>query len=627
MKRTIYLMTLLLSLTAFGSFARTISGNVYDSDSKKPVPGVYVMIQGTNINTTTDIRGHYSITGQQEKIILIFSAIGFQKQQISAGKSAKIDVWLKTEQTAVNKVVIRGVSSMIRNEQVSASSSYLLPQMLYDKTQGIQIGRRASETYAESYKAFTENTFQDPVKQPLSTFAIDVDQASYSNLRRFINQGQWPPQDAVRTEELLNYFHYDLSGPVNNDPVAIHTELSYAPWNPQHRLLRVSLKAKSLKAEQLPPSNLVFLLDVSGSMSGYNRLPLVKASMKMLVDQLRANDHVAIVTYAGSAGLKLASTSGNQKTKIKEAIDQLEASGSTAGGDGIRMAYQIAKENFIKKGNNRIILASDGDFNVGASSDEDMEKLVSHQKNSGISLSVLGFGMGNLKDSKMETIADKGHGNYAYIDNISQARKAMVTEFGSTLFTVAKDVKVQIEFNPEKVQAYRLMGYENRLMAKEDFNNDEKTGGDMGAGHVVTAFYEIIPPGVKDQFSSNVDPLKYQKPTDTWVKSHLSEMATVKFRYKKPESGKSQMQMLAINDAPVPFDKTSGDFRFASAVAEFGMLLRNSEFKQKSDFDRLISRAKSAKGKDEQGYRTEFINLAESAKLLSVNQDLAMGEK
>lgn len=334
----------------------------------------------------------------------------------------------------------------------------------------------------ESYAGFTENKFLNALEEALSTFAIDVDAASYSNFRRFINNGQLPPLDAVRIEEMVNYFQYDLQGPSGREPVAIHTELATAPWNPEHHLLRIGLKAKSIPTENLPASNLVFLIDVSGSMMGANRLPLAKSSVKMLVDQLRDKDHVAIVTYAGSADVALESTPGSQKTKIKDAIEALSAGGSTAGGAGLQLAYRTARQHFIKGGNNRIILASDGDFNVGASSDGDMEQLIAKERESGVSLSVLGFGMGNLKDSKMELLANKGHGNYAYIDNIPEARKAMVTEFGGTLFTVAKDVKVQVEFNATKVQAYRLLGYENRLLEEQDFNNDATLGGDMGVG-------------------------------------------------------------------------------------------------------------------------------------------------
>jgi Ca-activated chloride channel family protein len=374
--------------------------------------------------------------------------------------------------------------------------------------------------------------------------------------------------------------------------------------------------------DKLPPSNLVFLLDVSGSMGEPNKLTLVKAAMKMLVDQLRPVDHVAIVVYSGQAGIKLELTPGNEKQKIKDAIDQLNAGGSTAGGEGIKLAYQIARQQFIKGGNNRIIMATDGDFNVGPSSDKDMEQLIEDERGSGVSLSILGFGMGNLKDSKMERMADKGHGNYAYIDNITEATKSMVNEFGGTLFTVAKDVKLQVEFNPAKVQAYRLLGYEDRLMQKEDFNNDTKVAGDMGVGHTVTALYEVIPTGVKDSFIASVDPLKYQQPAEVKQANTSQELMTVKFRYKEPDADVSKMESVIVNDKPVSADKTSEDFRFAAAVAEYGLLLRDSQFKQKSSFDQLITMAKSAKRKDDDGYRAEFIRLAESTKNLMKSNEL-----
>ena len=627
---------LFICLTGFrSSNNRSISGTVYGLDDKKPIPGVMVQATGTRTSVSSDANGHYVISVADGTTELLFISIGYENKKVKADNSNKIDVYLKASSHSLQEVVITSAPAQYKRELAYASSA-VNTQSMKGKAAGVSIQIRgiASNPYqygyapvnTETYKGFTENRFNDPKSTPLSTFAVDVDAASYSNVRRYINMGQLPPKDAVRIEEMINYFNYDLSGPSNNDPVAIHTELSVAPWNVKHRLLRIGLKAKSIETEKLPPSNLIFLIDVSGSMSGANRLPLVQASLKMLVDQLRKTDHVAIVTYAGSAEVKLASTSGKEKTKIKEAIETLNSGGSTAGGAGLKMAYQIARQNFLKGGNNRIILASDGDFNVGASSDEDMEALVSKEQESGISLSVLGFGMGNLKDSKMETIADKGHGNYAYIDNISEAKKAMVTEFGGTLFTIAKDVKLQIEFNPDKVQAYRLVGYENRLLEKEDFNNDKKIGGDMGVGHTVTALYEIIPAGVKDEFTTSVDPLKYQK-TEKSAGNGSSEMVTIKFRYKNPDSKKSQMQQVSIKDVSIALKQTSNDFRFASAVAELGLLLRDSEYKQQSDFSSLIARAKTAKGIDDNGYRAEFIGLAESAKLLSKSSVNAQGEK
>ena len=364
---------------------------------------------------------------------------------------------------------------------------------------------------SEEYKEIQENGFKQVLDTPLSTFSIDVDAASYSNMRRFLNKGELPPTNAIRTEELINYFSYNYARPTGNDPVRITTEVGTCPWNEQHRLVRIGLKAKEIPTENLPASNLVFLIDVSGSMYGPERLDLVKSSLKLLVNNLREKDKVAIVIYSGAAGEKLASTPGSDKQKIREAIDELEASGSTAGGEGIMLAYKIAQKNFISGGNNRIILCTDGDFNVGVSSDKELEKLIEQKRKSGIFLTVLGYGMGNYKDSKMQTLAEKGNGNHAYIDNLQEANRVLVNEFGATLHTVAKDVKLQVEFNPAQVQAYRLIGYESRLLADEDFNNDTKDAGEMGAGHTVTAFYEVIPTGVKSDFAGKIDDLKYQK--------------------------------------------------------------------------------------------------------------------
>jgi Ca-activated chloride channel family protein len=492
MKKLLLFLLLLTGLTAFmPGKTRTISGTVYSADDNQPLPGAIVKVTGTSIGTNTDANGNYTISVPEGRTRLEFGFIGYLSKTVAIGKEDKINVYLKASNKALNEVVVTGYSSR-QKKTLTGSVSVINVQ---------SVSAPAYNQYAdqntESYKGIKENDFTSVKSSPLSTFSTDVDAASYSNVRRFINNGQLPPADAVRVEEMINYFNYNIAGPVNNDPVAIHTELSSAPWNTKHRLLRIALKAKTIATDQLPASNLVFLIDVSGSMSGANRLPLVKSSLKMLVDQLRPQDKVALVVYAGAAGVVLPSTAGNKKETIKNAIDNLEAGGSTAGGAGIKLAYRIATENLMKKGNNRIILATDGDFNVGASSDDDMENLIEKERESGIFLSVLGYGMGNYKDSKMETLADKGNGNYAYIDNITEARKTLVSEFGGTLFTVAKDVKLQVEFNPAKVQAYRLLGYENRLLNKEDFNDDKKDAGDMGSGHTVTAFTKLYPPVLK----------------------------------------------------------------------------------------------------------------------------------
>ncbi|HET6996798.1 MAG TPA: VWA domain-containing protein [Chitinophagaceae bacterium] len=469
----------------------------------------------------------------------------------------------------------------------------------------------------EDYDNIVENKFLSPLKNPLSTFSIDVDEAAYSNIRRFLNNGSIPPAGAVRIEEMINYFDYSYPKPANEDPFSVNTEIAECPWNTTHKLVHIGLQGKTIPVGDLPASNMVFLIDVSGSMDEPNKLPLVKASLNMLVDQLREQDKVAIVVYAGNAGLVLPSTSGADKQKIKDAIDNLEAGGSTAGGAGIQLAYKTARENFVKGGNNRIMLATDGDFNVGVSSDDDLVRLVEKERQSGVFLSVLGYGMGNYKDNKMQQLADKGNGNHSYIDNIHEAKKVLVTEFGSTLFTIAKDVKIQVEFNPAKVQAYRLIGYENRLLASEDFNDDKKDAGELGSGHTVTALYEVIPAGVKDDFTGTVDPLKYQSNERAVTGSSTSEIMTIKLRYKKPDEDISQLITHAVNDDKITLAGTSDNFRFSAAVAEFGLLLRNSEYRQEASYVQVESLAKNARGKDDNGYRTEFVRLVQAATSLA----------
>jgi len=469
------------------------------------------------------------------------------------------------------------------------------------------------EFNTEDYDNIIENKFLTATQNPLSTFSIDVDEAAYSNVRRYLNEGSLPPAGAVRIEEMINYFDYAYPKPQNGEPFTVNTEISDCPWNPEHRLVHIGLQGKEIPVDNLPPSNMVFLIDVSGSMDIPNKLPLVQASLNMLVDQLREKDRVAIVVYAGNAGLVLPSTYGSDKIKIKEAINELRAGGSTAGGEGIQLAYKIARDNFLKDGNNRIILATDGDFNVGVSSDDELVRLIEQERNTGVFLSVLGYGMGNYKDNKMQQLADKGNGNHSYIDNINEARKVLVNEFGSTLFTIAKDVKIQIEFNPIKVQAYRLIGYENRMLAAEDFNDDKKDAGELGSGHTVTALYEIIPAGVKDCFIKTVDPLKYQLNNGEIADESSPEIMTIKLRYKEPTGETSKLIQHPVIDSHLPFESTSENFRFSASVAEFGLLLRDSEYKQQSSFSQVVSLAKGARGKDANGYRSEFVRLVESA--------------
>lgn len=467
----------------------------------------------------------------------------------------------------------------------------------------------------EDYSAIQENEFQEVTKAPLSTFSIDVDAASYSNLRRFIQNGQMPPKDAVRIEEMINYFDYDYPQPNGNYPFEVITEMADCPWNIQHRLVHIGLQGKNIPTDNLPASNLVFLLDVSGSMNAPNKLPLLKSSLKLLVNQLRAKDKVAIVVYAGAAGVVLPATEGINRQKIMEAMNQLQAGGSTAGAEGIQLAYKIAKENFIAEGNNRVILATDGDFNVGVSSDAALVRLIEKERDSGVYLTVLGFGQGNYKDNKMQELADRGNGNHAYIDNINEAKKVLVNEFGGTLFTIAKDVKLQLEFNPSKVQAYRLIGYENRMLAARDFKDDKKDAGELGAGHTVTALYEIIPVGVKSEFLVSVDELKYQS-TQPNTTAESNELLTVKLRYKQPDATTSQKIELPVADQQPSTDKLSDNYCFSAAVAEFGLLLRDSKFKSDATYQQAIALAKQAKGTDENGYRMELIKMMEAMDLL-----------
>lgn len=527
----------------------------------------------------------------------------------------------KSQEMTIQKIELRKPSStsdeiLSRTIPVEANKGLydnisIEPQKLTDTETG------KNEVYnTEDYDNIVENRFLAATQNPLSTFSIDVDKAAYANVRRYLDNGTLPPAGAVRIEEMVNYFKYDYPQPDNDVPFSVNTEISSCPWNSQHQLIQIGLQGKEIATGNLPLSNLVFLVDVSGSMEDYNKLPLVKASMNMLVDKLRENDRVAIVVYAGNAGLVLPATSGNSKTKIKEAIDNLEAGGSTAGGEGIRLAYKTAKENFIKNGNNRIILATDGDFNIGVSSDDELVRMIEQERKSGVFLSVLGFGMGNYKDNKMQQLADKGNGNHSYIDNISEAKKVLVNEFGGTLFTIAKDVKIQVEFNPSKVLAYRLVGYENRMLAAEDFNDDMKDAGELGSGHTVTALYEVIPVGVKDEFTKTVDPLKYQV-NDRKIADNSNEMMTIKLRYKKPDSDVSRLINHPVIDNATDLKNTTDNFRFSAAVAEFGLLLRNSEYKQQSSFNQVISLAKSSKGFDEEGYRDEFIKLVQSAMSLA----------
>jgi Ca-activated chloride channel homolog len=649
-----YILTMLLSaagmLFAFTTHDLiTIKGKVTDENGN-PVAGATVVVKGTKTATSTDQNGEFIIQVPGEKAVLVISWVGYETKEIRVKEKRELMISLKPVEMRLEEVVVTGYATTKRKD-ILGSVTVPAPNKNYNhgyfnnqlqgKAAGVyiqgapgtkkQVRIRGNNSFnnnydtqalhnTEGYDNITENRFLKVSDNPLSTFSIDVDAASYSNVRRFLQNGQLPPAGAVRIEEMINYFQYDYPQPQDEHPFTFNTEMAECPWNKEHKLVLIGLQGKKIETDNLPASNLVFLIDVSGSMMDANKLPLVKASMKMLTDQLRPQDKVAMVVYAGAAGLVLPSTQGSEKIKIKTAIDALEAGGSTAGGAGIKLAYKTAKENFITDGNNRVILCTDGDFNVGASSDDDMIRLIGEERKSGVFLTVLGYGMGNYQDAKMQKLADKGNGNHAYIDQLSEAKKVLVNEFGGTLFTIAKDVKLQIEFNPLKVQAYRLIGYENRILSKEDFNNDKKDAGDLGSGHTVTALYEVIPVGVKSKFIEKVDPLKYQKSSSN-VTGAPDELLTIKFRYKKPNEDKSRLIEHAVKNDLKTLKQSSDNFRFAASVAQFGMLLRNSEFMGRSNYNNVIQLAKSALGKDGEGYRQEFLKMAENAMLLAREAD------
>jgi Ca-activated chloride channel family protein len=614
MKNSFKIFGILIIAAAILAFteSRTITGTVTD-ESGNPLAGVSVSVKGAHTGTITDVKGSYQITVADKDKVLTFSFLGFQTVGESISGKDVINVVMKPEVVALDEMVVVGYGA----KKDKASMAAPMSSASYERG---SFQRYNNNFNTEGYASINENGFKNVKNNPLSTFSIDVDNASYSNIRRFINSGSLPPADAVRIEEMINYFKFNYPEPNGEHPFSVYTELAICPWNKNHRLLQVGLRGKSIDKSTLPPSNLVFLIDVSGSMDDPNKLPLLKSAFGLLVNELRAQDHVAIVVYAGAAGLVLESTPGNRKETIMRAIDNLEAGGSTAGGAGLQLAYKEAEENFVEGGNNRIILATDGDFNVGESSNGGMERLVEEKREMGVFITVLGFGMGNYKDDKMEIIADKGNGNYAYIDNLQEARKVLVREFGGTLFTIAKDVKFQLEFNPSKIESYRLIGYENRLLNDEDFNNDTKDAGEMGSGHMVTALYELVPNGSGESLPS-VDPLKYQAPKINREENYSSEILTIKVRYKKPDGKTSMLLEKPVKGSADEIEDASDNLRFAASVAEFGMILRESEFKGTSTLDSAAKLARSARGEDEEGYRGELIRLIETVKCMRVLAD------
>ncbi len=597
-----------------------IAGHIRDAGGT-PLANAQVMVVGTRLTAVTNASGAYLLSAVPAGTYLLraqligYSPAAVHGVRVAAGQTVTVDVVLQGGPLSLYEVVVSGVAPVAADRL--AKSAQGLRGFAERDDEPWRVRREPWNT--EEYGRISENPFLAVSAHPLSTFSIDVDRASYSNVRRMLLEGQAPPKDAVRIEELVNYFPYGYAEPRGDDPVAIHTELAPAPWKPAHRLLRIGLQARRIDTRGLPPSNLVFLIDVSGSMDEPNKLPLLKASLSLLVNTLRPQDRVAIVVYAGSAGLVLPSTSGDQKPAILQAIERLEAGGSTAGGAGIKRAYDEAVANFIRGGNNRVILATDGDFNVGVSSDGELVRLIEEKRKTGVFLTVLGFGQGNLKDAKMEQLADHGNGNYAYIDNLLEARKTLVHELGGTLFTVAKDVKIQVEFNPAHVRAYRLIGYENRLLANEDFADDAKDAGEIGSGHSVTALYEIIPVGVTTDVTVRVpDSLRYQAVRGRPDASAGPELLFVKVRYKQPDGERSRLLTHAVLDAPSR--AATADFQFQAAVAEFGLLLRQSEHRGTANFRHVIEVARGAVGADPDGYRAEFVRLAQAAQSLGLAQ-------
>jgi len=592
-----------------------VSGTVTSADTGRPLAGVQVFVPTLGIGTLTNHEGRYSLEIPDRNAI---TELQIRAEVIGHESGAKT---LRPAEHTSDEPVTLGFQlrrTALALQEVVVSAGRAADATRVHATAPAAWERR--ERDREQYAFIDENRYHSSADQPLSTFSIDVDRASYSNVRRFlVRERRLPPIDAVRVEELINYFPYDYSLPRDGRPLAVTHELGRAPWNPGHALLRIGLASTPIDTADLPPSNLVFLLDVSGSMQSPDKLPLVKRSMRLLVDQLREEDRVAIVVYAGAAGLVLEPTSGLYKDRILDAIDRLEAGGSTAGGAGLRLAYQVARRNFAPGGNNRVILATDGDFNVGENSDSAMTRLIEDKRREGTFLTVLGFGTGNLQSEKMQTIAQHGNGNYAYIDGLDEARKVLVGEMGGTLLTVAKDVKVQVEFNPLLVESYRLIGYENRLLAAEDFNDDGKDAGDLGAGHTVTALYEIVPVGSSFAVDvPGVDPLRYQTVTPRPAAGAGDEIAFIKVRYKEPDGNRSRLIERPVLDRLEP---PSTDFRFASAVAGFGMLLRQSEHRGSMATERVLALARAGLGDDPDGYRRGFLEMVHAYRSLTAATD------
>ncbi len=609
----------LILLLSFNNSTEIIHGVVFD-ETGVPLIGASVVEKGTSNGTITDIDGKFQITVQSPKSILTISYTGYSTEEIlcvSINKPLKItmSVGAVLEEVAVTAGVSKRSKIFTRPRK---EARYKRPPSAVTNYDMEDSYSEAVEIEEGNYSEIVENAFKSPTKDPLSTLSIDVDRASYANVRRFLNSGVYPPADAIRVEEMINYFDYDYEYKRQKDdrPFTTFTELAPCAWNGDHRILKVGLKAQKIERKSSAGNNLVFLIDVSGSMGSSDKLPLLKSAFKLLVGQMEEQDKVSIVVYAGAAGVVLEPTCGDEKTKIISALSKLKSGGSTAGGAGIELAYKLAKEHFIDGGNNRVILATDGDFNVGTSGDDQLVKLIERKRDDDIFLSILGFGTGNYMDGKMQKIAGAGNGNHNYIDNMREAKKVLMDEFSGTLYTVAKDVKIQIEFNPQAIDGYRMIGYENRVLAPEDFNNDAKDAGEMGADHTVTVLYEIIPKGVKSRYNVSIDPLKYQGKQVKGESVIASELGTIKYRYKTPTGKSSVKSEEVIQNRRMKDLEISPSTEWASFVAEFGLLLRNSSYKADASYDRLIANINTHLVKYPDSYKEEMLDLVVLAKAM-----------
>jgi len=593
------------------SFIQTLQGQV---------PGLNISTgsgQPGASNTTVVLRGIGSISGNIEPLYVIdgVPASAAQFRALNPNDIESVTVLKDSGATAIYGN--RGANGVIKIDTQQTDKSKKRKSRKQRKKEALQIQEALKtiqpiEVDSESYESYQENLFESSSVNPVSTFSIDVDNAAYTNIRRLINNGQKVPKDAVRVEEMINFFKYDYPKPTDNHPFSINTEYSDSPWNENHKLLKIGLQGKEIPTDKLPKSNFVFLVDVSGSMEDVNKLPLLKASIKVLLNELRDDDRVSIVYYASGTGILLEPTKASEKNKIIHAVDNMRAGGGTSGAAGLDLAYEMAAKHFIKDGNNRIILATDGDFNIGKSSDKEMQELIEEKRKSGVFLTCLGFGMGNYKDSKMITLSKKGNGNYAYIDNIQEANRFLGKEFKGSMYAIAKDVKIQIEFNPAHVQAYRLVGYEMRKLRNEDFANDAIDAGELGSGHTVTALYEVIPTGVKSDFYQQPTELKYTE--NKAAGTYQNELATVKFRYKNPKEDKSIETVQTIENKSTDLKNASADFKFASSVAWFGLKLRDSKLINDKESNHIVDLAKQGLQNDKDGYKAEFVRLVESVK-------------